>query len=183
VADHRDALAGDPGGRFLELVEGAVADEHQPRLGREVVDELGHPHPVLGGDAEFGEPALAAERVEATDRERLARRQLAERDRAVEAGEALVEDRHGLALAEDALAPEDVGAHAHAALAHDGRARRSRQRAGGHDARRSEEEAPHGGPSNQTLRGPSSGSGGATCQLAARASANWHMDSPTRGLS
>ena len=65
-------------------------------------------------------PPSPARRVEAADGQLLAGRELAERDRAVEPREALVEDRHGLALPEHPAAPQDVGAHAHSALADDG---------------------------------------------------------------
>ena len=183
MADDRDALAVIQAAASSNWSSVRYPTSTSRAWERQVVDELGHPDPVLGGDAELGEPALAAERVEGSDRERVARRQLAEGDRAVEPGEALVEDRHGLALAEDALAPEHVGAHPDAALADDRRACRGRHRHGGHDARHGREEPLHGGPSNQTLRGASSPPGRAECQLATRASANWQHGHPHPGLS
>ena len=186
MADDRDALAHDPGHGLLELLEGAVADQHQVGLGGDVVDELGHPYAVLGGDAELGEAVDPAGRVEALDGELVARRQLAERGGAVEAGEALVEDRDRLALAEDPLAPHDVGAHAQGALAEDDRVRRSGQGRRGEDGGAGREEPLHGGPSKQTPVGPSSGAGDAIRRIGQSADArvaNWHTDTPDPRLS
>ena len=82
--------------------------------------------------------------------ELVAGRELAERDRAVELREPLVEDRDGLALPEHPPAPQDVGAHAHSALPDDGGPAHGRHEA--HADERGPDCAahPHGRSGNQT---------------------------------
>jgi hypothetical protein len=96
-----------------------VVDEHQPRIGGDVVDELGHPHAVLALHAQRAAAVQPVGGVEAALGHGLPRRQLAGGDREVEVREPHVEDRDALAGARDPPAPERVGPDPEGALAHE----------------------------------------------------------------
>ena len=160
MARDRDPLLRDPRRGLRELLLGAVAHQHEARVRRQVVHELRHPHAVLGGQAELGDAALGATRVEQADLEAVAGRQLAQLDRAVEAGESLVNDRDRLALAEDVAAPHGIGAHADASLPDHCRPRGGRREARAEDAGQRCLAHPHGGAANQNTPGESTVPGG-----------------------
>jgi hypothetical protein len=118
-----------------------VVDQHQPRIGGDVVNELGHPHAVLALDAKRAAAVQPVGGVEAALGHGLPRRQLARGDREVEVREPHVEDRDALAGARDAPAPQRVGPDPEGALAHErrtagrGAAEERRQRDGERDRR------------------------------------------------
>ena len=123
VADHGDPIRDHPVHRLQELVDGPVVDEHEPGGRSHVVDQLGHPGPVLDLAPEQTAALEPMRGVERDDLHPVTARQLAERDRPIEAAEPLVEDDDGLPSAIDAPAQHRVGPHAHRALRDQGCAR------------------------------------------------------------